>query len=111
MSYFTPSGSAGTTTSTVITGATNPTVANVTIPLASTEVSYTLPTGTKMFLIRTRGLAKMQLSYTVGTSGTTYVTIPANANYCTEGLTLPVGVTLYFQTNIASQIAEIVSWT
>lgn len=89
----------------------NPLVANVSIPTANTEVSYALPAGTKKFYIKLReGSASIKLAYVAGTSGTTYVTVHRGNWYGEEALDVPA-TTLYFQADVASQIAEIVSWT
>lgn len=112
MSAFTPAGSGGLPPPSVsIAAATTPTIANVSILLAATEYSYVLPTGTTQFLIRLRGYSsRMQLAYTALGSGTLYVTIDRGAFLAVGDLNLATPVTLYFQADAASQIAEIQSW-
>jgi hypothetical protein len=114
LSTFTPSGSAGAVTtvtgSVSVVGATNPTIANVSMPVAATEYSYALPADTKKFYIKLRDpLAEIKLSYTAGASGTTYVTVERGNWYGEEDLSIGM-VTLYFQSSVASQTLEIVSW-
>lgn len=111
MSAFTPSGSGGSVGSTVLVGSTNPTVANINMPLAATEYSYVLPTNTKKFYIQLRDpSAELKLAYAAGTSGTTYVTVHRGCWFGEADLSV-TGVTLYFQSSVSSQTAEIVSWT
>lgn len=114
MSAFTPAGSGGAPAAPVtIPGltVTTPTIANVAIPTANVEVSYTLPANTRRFLIllRTPSTAKMKLAYASGDSGTLYVTVNPGCHYG-EGEILAPSVTLYFQATLSGQVAEIVSW-
>jgi hypothetical protein len=88
----------------------DPIVENVAITLASTEVTHALPTGTKRFLIKLRGLAILKLSYAVGTSGTVFSTIHPGTFY-SESRIGAASTTLYFQSPAASQTAEITSWS
>lgn len=88
----------------------DPIVENVSIPLADTEVSHVLPTGTKRFLIKLRDAAIMKLSYAVGTSGTVFLTIPKNCFYSEERIGAGT-TTLYLQSPTASQTVEISSWS
>jgi len=110
MSQFTPSGGGGAPLTVITSGVTNPTVANVGIPLANTEVSYALPANTKRFMIKLRDIATMKLAYVVAGSGTTYVTVPSGGVYGEDGLSSP-SLTLYFQSTAAGSTAEIVSWS
>jgi hypothetical protein len=87
---------------------TNPTIYNVSVPTANTEVSQALSNGTKKFSIRCRGNAKIQLSFASGDSGTTYVTIPAGVTYTEDSVSFTGS--LYFQTSLPSQMIEIVEW-
>ena len=87
-----------------------PTITNTTMTDADTEYSYALPDGTRRFSIKLRSLnALLKLAFASGASGTTYITIQ-------YGESLPIlsvkgnGLTLYFQSPTASQIAEITIW-
>lgn len=112
MAYFSPSGSGGAPSSVTITGVTTPTIANVGIPLANTEVSYLLPAGTRSFYISLRdSSANLKLAYILGDSGITYITIHRGNWYSEEDLSLVAPTTLYFQADTAAQTAEIVHWT
>lgn len=92
-----------------VEAAQNPKVYNVSVPLANTEVSQALSANTKKFLIRVRDSARMQLAYEATESSTNFVTVPSGCTY--EESELNFTGTLYFQTNKASQLVEIVEWT
>lgn len=113
MSAFTPAGSGGLPPSPVtVDGLTvaTPTIANISIPLAGTEVSYSLPAGSRRFLVllRTPSVSKLQLAYVSGDSGILYVTVNPGCHYGEGEITSPV--TLYLQTTLPGQVAEVVSW-
>lgn len=95
-----------------IEGANSMTIYNTTMTLADTEYSRALPTGTKKFMVKNRGLYDIKLTFSAGASGTTYITIPAGMNYW-EDLTdlLASNRTLYFQCATAAQVCEIIAWT
>lgn len=114
MSAFTPAGSGGApSTPVTIPGLTvlTPTIANVSIPLAGTEVPYALPANTKRFLVllRTPSVSKLQLAYAPGDSSTLYITVNPGCHYG-EGEILTPTLTLYLQTTLPGQVAEVVSW-
>lgn len=100
--------------STTVRGAapsSTPNVINVTSPgAANTEFSQSLSTNTKQFLLRTRGNGKLQLSFTSGQSGTTFITLEKNASLSQQNLEL-TNITLYMQCDKASEIIEILEWT
>jgi hypothetical protein len=108
MSTFT---SAGGQQSLTISGATTPTTVNVSMPLAATEYSYTLPAGCKQFIVKLRQLSSLKVAYVSGQSGTTYLEVPRGCFYAESGLTLSTGVTLYFQSPAAGQVLEVQVWT
>lgn len=85
-----------------------PAIYNVSVPLASTEVSQALSANVKRFTIRVRGNSKIQLSFISGQSGTNYITIPKGCTYTEDQLNFTG--TLYFQTSNGSQVVEILEW-
>lgn len=91
--------------------ATTPIVANVSIPIANTEVSYALPSSTKFFKIQNRSNGLMKLAYSVGTSGTTYWTLFPGQQYCENNIASSASLTLYFQSPQAAQLLEVISWS
>ena len=91
----------------------DPNIYNVTINAPNTEYSQALPTGTRKVKVKMRGLnAPLKFSWTLGESGTKYITIPYGSTYPMEGLKLS-GKTLYFQTAKTSTpyVVEIEAWT
>ena len=88
---------------------TTRTIYNVSLGIVDTEQSQTLPATTKGFLIRTRAKAELKLSFSVGTSGTNYITIPRNSSYDDQFFT--TALTLYFQSPQTGDIVEIVAYS
>ena len=87
-----------------------PTVTNVTMTLANTEYSHAVQANTKKLLLKERsGGSSVKLAYATGTSGTTYITIPAGSSKYFEASWLR-GVTLYFQCPDAGNVLEIEEW-
>lgn len=89
--------------------ASSVTIDNLSVPLSNTEVSYAFPSKTAKFSIRSRSATKIQISFISGQSGTTYFTILPGVVWVEDNLDL-TAVTLYLQTNNASQVIEIMSW-
>jgi len=94
------------TLGTVVKKATTPTVYNVAMASADTEYSQALPSGTKKFLIKLRTDAVMKVKFA---SGGNYITVPSGGSYNEDNLDL-TGVTLYFESSVASNTAEIIAW-
>lgn len=92
----------------VVEAGVTPTIYNVSVPLAATEVSQALSAGVKRFTIKVRGNSTLQLAFTSGQSGTNYISIPFGCTYTEDGLNF--SGTLYFQTVKASQTVEILEW-
>lgn len=89
---------------------TTPTIFNVTATLANTEYSQALPSDTKKLLLRCRGLSRIQFSFASGGTNTNYITIRPGTVYSVEGLSLSSS-TIYFETSLAGQVVEILTWT
>lgn len=88
--------------------ATTPTIYNVDVVLANTEVSQLLSDNTKSFLIRVRGVSSLKLAFESGESGTNFITVAAGACYLADGLNYTGNI--YFQTTKPSQVVEILEW-
>ena len=91
----------------VQSGAT-PTIYNISVPLAATEVSQALSIGVKKFVIKVRGMANLQLAFDPGQSGVDYISIPSGTNFSEDQIMF--SGTLYFQTNKPNQVVEILEW-
>lgn len=87
----------------------DPTIENVPLPVANTEVDHTLPMGTKTFIIQNRDTGLLKLALTDTESGTTYLTIFPGCFYCLSGIDVK-SLTLHIQSPSASQTVEISSW-
>lgn len=87
----------------------DPIVENVTIAVADSEVTHVLPIGTRRFLLKMRSSAILKIAYSVGTSGTTFMTIPRNVFY-SESFIGAGTTTLYFQSP-STGVVEIQSWS
>lgn len=111
MSAFTPAGSGGIPVVANIPGNISPTVANVSMALAGTEYSYTLPGDTKEFYLKLRnGAVDLKIAFSAGTSGTSYISVPRGTWFGQADLDTSAVVTLYFQSPTAAQVLEILSW-
>ena len=88
---------------------TTATLFNVSALTAGTEYSQALPANTKRFIIRSRNKSILQLAYTIGQTGTTYLTIPAGASY--EDSNLYTAQTVYFQASKNAETIEIIAFT
>lgn len=85
-----------------------PTIYNVEVTSANTEFFQVLNDSTKRFTIKARESAKLQLAYSFGDSGTTFVTIPRGAVYSEDNMSF--SGTLYFQSDRAGVTVEIIEW-
>jgi hypothetical protein len=88
---------------------TTPTVYNLSMPLASTEYSQALDSGTKKILIRMRVRSQARFAFVSGNTSTNWITLEAGAVFFEENLDLS-GVTIYLQSSTAGQTAEILAW-
>jgi len=87
-----------------------PTIANVSMTLADTEYSYSIPNGTSRFEIKLRALnALLKLAFESGKSGTEYITIPYGSSYA-ENDVKGGPITLYIQSPTAGMTLEIKTW-
>ena len=90
-------------------GDTVRTIYNVALGPVNTEQSQALPVDSKGFTIKTRGTSELKLSFSVGTSGTNYITIPCGAVYSDEFFT--ESLTLYFQSPQTGDTVEIIAYS
>lgn len=90
---------------------TTPVITNKAITLANTEYSHAIPAGAKKFSIKLRNTSiDLKIAFASGTSGTTYYTLKAGMEYTEENINADDGLTLYFQSATAAQVAEIKTW-
>ena len=86
-------------------------VANIPALLIDTEYSFTLAIGVKNFEITSRLYGKIKFSYVSGQSGTTYRTISPGSTYDKIGLVLTSPLAVYFQSNKAGDVLEVVTYS
>jgi len=88
----------------------NPIVENVTLTLANTEYVHVLPAGSRRYMMFVRGPGPVKYSFTVGTSGTSFVSLTKGA-WVGNGFIGAGTVTLYMQSPQAGTVVEFESWT
>jgi len=87
-----------------------PLVRVINVPFADTEVAQVLSNKTKRFLIRVRDYTSaLKIAFVVNESSTNFIGIPRGCSFSEEAISFTG--TLYFQTNKASQIVEILEWS
>ena len=110
MANFQSAGGGGVPVSASIIGASNPSISNVALATANTEVAIVLPSNTRKYMLKLRDPNTMKLAFIVGNSGTTYLTVWPGCVY-TESDISATGTTIYVQSPTASQVVELVVWT
>ncbi len=87
-----------------------PTIKNVDLTSANTEVSYELPQHTNEFHIRLRDIGfALKVAMVEGDSGTTYFTVQNGETHVERGVKASK-TTLYLQSSQASMVAEVLSF-
>jgi hypothetical protein len=81
-------------------------ITNLSVPLASTEVSHVLQSNVKRIVLRARNLAKLQVAFVATESGTKYITVPKGVTLDLDGIDLSSS-TIYVQSDKASTTVEI----
>lgn len=89
----------------------SPAILNVSAPVSGTEYSFTLPTDTGEFRIRSRSNGKIQFAYTSGQSGTTFLSVPPGSSRTVNNLDLTSSLTVYFQSTKTTDTLEVEYWT
>lgn len=90
-----------------------PRVLNITLTSANTEYTFNVPEGTTRIQIGARGGDVKFAWNKVGTSGSTYMTIPEGAFTCSKDVVLSTSGrtdSLYFQSSSAGAVVEITIW-
>jgi len=88
---------------------TLPVIANISVPTANIEQSYSLPSNTKRFKLQARGDSKIQLAYTNGQTNVQFITVFPGNDY--NEINIEGSLTLYFRTNKNNETIEILSWS
>lgn len=111
MAVFSPTGSPQISSSNSDLLGTTPSLSNTTLGAIGVESTIALPAGTKRFSLRARGQAKLQIAYTATESGTTFWTVMPGNIYQETLLSSAGSYTIYVQSNKASTVVELVSWS
>lgn len=90
-----------------ISPSTSTKITNLDLPVADTEVSFALTTNVKQFLVRSRELAELKLSFTIGESGVKYVSVVEGAVWFIKDIDF-TGESIYLQSPTANIVVEIV---
>lgn len=86
---------------------TTTTITNYTAVSANTEYSIALPSSTKTFVLRSRGLGQIILAFNSGETATKFITIPGGSSYKDENFY--TSQTIYFQTTVAGDTIELLT--
>lgn len=112
MGIFSPGGSSGTTVSNDDLTLGSWSVVRQTLPgTANTEDSIVLGASTKWFRIRAQGSAKLLVSESSGQSANGRTIMPGFIFESPAQLSLAGTLTIYIQSNKASTIVEVETWT
>lgn len=107
MSVFTPAGSGGGLPPTItIEGVTSPQIDNISLLLAATEYPIALPANTKRFLVKARNGGILKFRYM---SGGDFLTIPYGTFLSEDDMQVTT-FTVYIESNVPSQVLELITW-
>lgn len=110
MSVFSPSGSS-TSTGGGGSVVSTPSIANETATLKDTEYSYAIPSGTKYFKFKARNSAKLQISFSSGTTNTVYRTLFPGFEYESPPFEIDSSITIYFRSSKDNTVVEFELWS
>lgn len=98
----------------VISTGNDPTVQqiqNISMPLANTEYTISLPDNTKRYQVRVRKhAAEGKIAFISGDTSTNYWTVHRGTVVDSYTMNLPISSVFYMQTNKASQTVEVRAW-
>jgi hypothetical protein len=90
---------------------TAPVVMNVSVPLANTEYTVTIPADARRFSLQARGQTTLQISDQPGQSNTTYFTLRQFNTYGVDSIKGSSTINLYVQSTKPNQVIEVEYWT
>lgn len=88
----------------------NPIISNVSAINANQEYSFSIPSATKKFYFKARGMSKIQFSFLSGNSNTVFCSLSPGETYSEDTLKLDDSLNVYFRTSKPNEIIEIVRW-
>lgn len=89
-----------------VSGASSNLITNLLLTTANTEYSHVLQSGVRQIYIRSRNNSELKISFTLGESGTKYLTIPKFNSFHVNDISFS-GVTLYLQASANNEVVEI----
>jgi hypothetical protein len=87
----------------------SPTIYNVPVVIADEEYYQDFSPSTKKFTIRSRQNAVLKVAFSIGETGTNYITIPRGMTYCEDGIDF--SGTVFFRSDTPDIIVEVLEWT
>jgi hypothetical protein len=84
-----------------------PTIINKALTLANTEYSQALPNDSKKILVASRSFGNLKFAFVSGESATNYISVKAGSSGVWIDAILIYGQTLYIQSDVAGDVAEI----
>jgi len=90
---------------------TSPVVMNVSVTLANTEYTVTIPASARRFRLQARAQTTLKISDAVGQSGTTYFTLHPYNTYGVDSIKGSSTINLYVQSTRPNQVIEVEYWT
>lgn len=87
------------------------TISNLSLGVAGSESFFEFPAGTKKIEFKSRLRTRLQYSYTVGQSGTTYISVSPGTFKILNNLNFSVARRIYFQSAKNSDTVEIEYFT
>ena len=85
-------------------------IKNLTLTVANTVYSYTMPDAVTGFTIQCETSNAVQMGYSSGTSGTEYWTIKSGTAFSNSSPIYTNADTLYFQSSTAGAVVQIEWW-
>jgi hypothetical protein len=89
-----------------ISGASSEKITNLAMATANIEYSHVLQNGVRQIYIRARNNSELKIAFTLGESGTKYITIPRFNSFHVNDLSFS-GATLYLQASLNNEVVEI----
>jgi len=106
MASFTPSGSGGIPLQTTQEGITSYSVINQLVPTQNTEVAVLIPSTSILFSVYNRTSGTTKIGFSVGDSGSVYITLPPGAIQEFRKLA-GTSMSIYLQCPKPAQVIEI----
>ncbi len=85
-----------------------PSIQNLSMPVANTELTINIPAQIKKILIQARGTHDLKIAFTATESGTNYFTLKASAVYYEDTIHGPFTIAL--QSPDSGVVVEVVTW-